>query len=110
MLSINAGLLSETGSPTSKQFLSRHLTSLKKRKREVTTMQTKDKNFSVVEILEERSNDEEGQIRITSVNLFTTGHPYLSLPLPTSKSAVPFDAIKCNLYHKKYLSLSVLRI
>jgi hypothetical protein len=107
---INAGLLSETGTTPSKQFLARNFTSLKKRKREVTSMQMKDKNYTMVEIVEERSNDEEGQVRISSFNLFTIRHSFLSIPLSTIKSVSPFDAIKCNLYHKKYLSLSVLRI
>lgn len=68
------------------------------------------KEFAVAEICEEEDSDGEEKIKTHSPFLLS----FLSF-LFQARTVVPgwtdtFDSIKCSLYPKRYLSLSILRI
>jgi hypothetical protein len=89
---------------------SKHYTPKLKKRNESVEVQTTDSQEAVIQ----QAYDEGLEIEDDSVTLKTP--PFATLcsflkALPDSpKLNIPFDFIKCNLYPKKYLALSVLRV
>lgn len=89
-----------------------HLSSAPKKRRLSDIDKTEVKYYSPVEVSEESSDTEEGLVKASA------GAPLIlsvlfSFFLHLSFSSGPgrlFDLIKCQLYPKKYLALSILRI
>jgi len=67
-------------------------------------------SFSAFDFCEEDADSEEDLIKASSPAIFSVVFSFLTyIPFITG-SAVSFDLIKCNLFPKKYLALSILRI
>lgn len=92
---------------------SHHLSSAPK-KRRLSDIDTKTevKYYSPVEVFEESSDNEEGLVKASAGTLLILSVLFsfvLHLSF-SSGSGRLFDLIKCQLYPKKYLALSILRI
>jgi hypothetical protein len=109
LLFINVSLTNAVNSPQSGKLVN-HFTSLQKRKIVAETVQSHSKDFSIVELLEERTDTEEQQVRLSVVTIFSVLHSFISPVVSSLFSVAAFDNIKCNLFSKRYLSLSVIRI
>jgi hypothetical protein len=73
-------------------------------------VQTNDGQEAVIQ----QAYDEGLEMEDDSITLkappFATLYSFLKVLSDSPKLNIPFDFIKCNLYPKKYLALSVLRV
>jgi hypothetical protein len=88
----------------------KHFTPKLKKRNERAEVQTTDGKEDVIE----QAYDEGIEIEDGSITLktppFATLYSFLKVLSGSLKLNIPFDFIKCNLYPKKYLALSVLRV
>ena len=84
---------------------------LKKRRRsaEVATSSV-SKDFSVVEVCEEDLDSEDDLAKANSPVILSILFSFLNYIPFITRSGVSFDSIKCNLFSKRYLALSILRV
>jgi hypothetical protein len=81
-----------------------------KKRNESAEVQTNDGQEAVIQ----QAYDEGLEMEDDSITLkappFATLYSFLKVLSDSPKLNIPFDFIKCNLYPKKYLALSVLRV
>lgn len=112
LLFVNMGLLVSSNTPQSKHLATtcfEHLN--KKRKRDMGEVDNSNlKTYSPMDVCEEDTDNEEDLVKASlppmPSDISTSLKPFAFDP----KSTLPFDMIKCELYPKKYLALSILRI
>jgi hypothetical protein len=102
-----AGISSHVPTITSKHFHPK----LKKRNEyaEVAVQTTDSKEHVVQQAYDEGLEIEDDSISLKTP-LFITLYSFFKGVPEVPKLNIPFDFIKCNLYPKKYLALSVLRV
>jgi hypothetical protein len=111
VLFMNINLLSSSDTPQTKSLLAKHFRTIQKRRRHTQiTIQSNVIDYATVEICEEISNNEEELKKAGSPVILSILYSFLKRTTLILKSSLPFDLIKCDLYPKKYLSLSNLRI
>jgi hypothetical protein len=108
LLFLNLGVFSSTYNTS--DLRAKHSFNLKKRKtsteiKEVAT--TKD--YSLTEFCEE-SDTEDDDLKINSPVLLSVLYTFINNLGFATKSAFSFDRLKVDLFPKRYLSLSILRI
>lgn len=112
LLFVNMGLLASSATPQSKHLAGTNFAQLnKKRKRDMGEVDNSNlKTYSPMDVCEEDTDNEEDLVKAslppTPSDISTSLKPLAFDP----KSTLPFDLIKCELYPKKYLALSILRI
>ncbi|HXB39357.1 MAG TPA: hypothetical protein VNZ49_02375 [Bacteroidia bacterium] len=107
VLFVNISLLSSSDTPQTKSLLAKHFRTIQKRRRHI---QANVIDYTAVEICEEVSDNEEELKRAGSPVILSILYSFLKRVTFILKSIRPFDLIKCDLYPRKYLSLSNLRI
>jgi hypothetical protein len=111
LLSVNIGLLSSISNRSENSRSCKHLSEVQKRRRlPAFDVQSDTKESGFVEICEESSDNEEESSK-TSIPFLLAfiQSAFNPADIFTSASA-SFDRIKCAIFPKKYLSLSILRI
>lgn len=112
LLFVNIGLMASASAPQSKSLAMACLAQLnKKRKRDMGEVDNSSlKTYSPMDVCEEDTDNEEDLVKASlppiASDISTSLRPLAFDPKP--KHA--FDLIKCDLYPKKYLALSILRI
>lgn len=98
----------------SKHFIKSHPTSnLKKERRrdnEIVSASVLGNEQVVQELAEENPEGEDDSAQLKKSALLFVLFSYLKGTFDSPKSGIPYDFFKCNLYPKKYLAISVLRI
>ncbi len=112
LLFVNIGFLPlQNNSQVNNEVIKHFSTVLKKRKRHVeSTVRSNAIDYSTLEFCEEGLDNEEDPVKENSPVILSFLHSFLKYITFIPKSNHPFDLIKCDLYPKKYLSLSILRI
>jgi hypothetical protein len=112
LLFVNINLLSSFQTSPTAKLSAKHSSTIKKRRRpvEVAAQSGFNKDYAVVEVCEENADGEEDFSKANTPVILSVLFSYFKHLLFIPKSAQPFDSIKCDLYPKKYLSLSILRI
>jgi len=88
----------------------KHFTPKLKKRNENAEVQTTDSQEAVIQQAYDEGLEIEDYSITLKTPLFATLCSFLKFLPATPKSNIPFDFIKCNLYPKKYLALSVLRV
>ena len=112
LLFINISLLSVSGTQQANGMLAKYFSSTQKRKHS-TEIVVRDNaiDYSDVEVCEEDSDDDEkGLMKVNSPVILSISTSFLDYATFTPKTNSAFDLIKSDLYSKKYLALSILRI
>jgi hypothetical protein len=109
LLFINVGLISSLSSSSSKLF-AKHSSVLKKRRRIEVSAAANLKDYSALEICAEDPDNEEEMEKSTAPPLFISLFSFVKHLVFLPKSNFSFDTIKCGLFPKKYLALSVIRV
>jgi hypothetical protein len=112
LLFVNIGLLSSLSSPQTNKLLSSHFAASQKRRRapEVAS-QSSPKDYTIVEVCEEGSdNEEEDFAKVNLPVILSAFYAFLTNLIFIPKSNPPFESVSNNLYSKRYLSLSILKI
>jgi hypothetical protein len=111
LLFVNISLLSASNIQQTNNLLSKYFSTTQKRKRNTeTVIQPNAIDYAAIEVCEEDSDDDKDLIKanlpVTLFAFFSFFKHVASIP----KLNCLFDLIKCDLYPKKYLALSTLRI
>ena len=111
LLFVNISLLSASNIQQSNNPLSKYFSTTQKRKRNTETVVKPNAiDYAAIEVCEEDSDDDKD---LTKANLPVALFAFFSFfkhVTSTPKLNCLFDLIKCDLYPKKYLALSTLRI
>ena len=111
LLFVNINMLSASNMPQTNKLLAKYFSTIQKRKRHVeATVQSNVIDYTDVEVCEEGLDNEEDLIKVHSPVILSAFSSFLNCVTIPSKSNHPFGLIKCDLYPKKYLTLSALRI
>jgi hypothetical protein len=110
LLFVHIGLATNNTPQTLKHETERSAGLLEKKQATEINTVTSIKDYSVVEACEEDSDNEEDQVKTTSSVILSVLFSVLDHVPFVSGSTITFDSIKCNLFPKKYLALSILRI
>ncbi len=112
LLFVNIGLLPSSNNSQVNHEVTKHFSTIqKKRKRHTeSTVQSTVIDYSSEEFFEEGSGNKEEQVKKESPVILFFLYSFLKRTTSTLRLNHLFDIIKCDLYPKKYLSLSILRI
>jgi len=107
----NAGSFATADAAASKKLVPLHVSIvLKKRRDAEEIVRSSFETYSLSDILEDDSDNEENVSKSNAPVLFSFMHSFVKGTAPTSGSTNPFDSIKSGLYPRKYLAFSILRI
>jgi len=99
---------------SSKTFARQHESSVVKKKRRLDGESTVKSYFAseqnIQEYTEERQENEEDFSQVKKISLLLAFFPFLKGAFDCPKPGRLFDSIKCHLFPKKYLAISVIRI
>lgn len=112
LLLVNFCLVTSLKTPQNNKYNASHLSALLK-KRMPDTAEVASLNLEThtdVEVCEENPDNEEDFVKAGSPVILSILFSFLKYITFIPKSNASFDLIKCNLYPKKYLALSVLRV
>ena len=111
LLFVNISLLSAPNIQQTNNLLSKYFSTTQKRKRNAeTVVRSNVTDYTVVEVCEEGLDNEEDLIKANSSVILSTFCSFLKRITSTHKLNRLFDLIKSDLYPKKYLALSTLRL
>lgn len=111
LLSVNTHLPSLCNNQYPNKLLSLHCSAIHNERHETrATIQPGMIDYEAMEVCEEGPDNEDDLTKDGSPVLLSFLHASLKKSTNSSGSNNPFDAIKCSLYQKKHLALSVLRI
>lgn|GEM_PF-969284 len=112
ILFVNVYAVTPVKTSHSNKLTASHYTKLLKKRRRITETDTKSTKeiYSAVEVCEENSDNEEEQIKASSSVLLSFLYSLFSKTLNSSESNNLFYFRNYNLFPKRYLSLSVLRV
>jgi hypothetical protein len=112
LLFVNISLFSSVNGSQAGKFDKSHFSnSFKKRRRNPDQVVGSGLTFySTVEVCDEDSDNEEDLARANTPAVLSLFYSFFNPLTSILKSGSSFDLIKCNLYPKKYLALSILRI
>jgi hypothetical protein len=111
LLFVNISLLSASNIQQTNNLLSKYFSTTQKRKRNAeTVVRSNATDYTVVEVCEEGLDNEEDLIKANSSVILSTFCSFLKRITSTPKLNRLFDLIKSDLYPKKYLALSTLRL
>src|SRR4051812_8242936 len=111
LLFINCSLISFLSSSKSENLNNQHQSLLSKRKlqSEVSNSIQVDK-YVIMEACEERTDKEENMVKNNFPVLLSILQTLFKAPELADGSTDHFESIKCRIFPKRYLSISVLRI
>lgn len=109
---VNICLFTSLETPQTNALIKSHFSSILKKRREVADVANKASFELAAEeaVCEAGSGSEEELAKVSSPSIPTVLHSFLKQISFTLRSHRSFDAIKCVLYPKKHLVLSILRI
>lgn len=111
VLFMNISMFASSGTSLTKSHTAKHSSGTHKRRRLAeSAVQPDIKDYAVMEVCEEGSGDEDDLVKTHSPAVLPVLHSFLKRIISIPKLSRPFDLIKCDLYPKKYLALSILRI
>ena len=111
LLFVNISLLSASNTQQTNNLLSKYFSTTQKRKRNTETIvQSNATDYTFVEVCEEGLDNEEDLIKTNSPVILSAFCSFLKHITSIPKLNCLFDLIKCDLYPKKYLALSTLRL
>lgn len=112
LLFSNISLASSSGNLQTTKFSVSHFSKMHKKRRQPIESSVKEspEQYTSVEVFEESSNGKEDLIKANSPAVSFIFYSFLKRIIFTPKLNSSFDLIKCDIYPKKYLALSVLRI
>lgn len=109
---VNMSLIASPHIPQSKHLASTYFAQLnKKRKRDMGEVDNSNlKTYSPMDVCEEDTDNEDDLVKASLPPMPSDISTSLKRLVFDPKPTLPFGLIKCELYPKKYLSLSILRI
>jgi len=111
LLFVNIGFISSLTTPQNKSFIKSQFSSSQKRRKNADILSNSNvKVYSIIEICEENSNDEENFSKANPFIFIQFLYSFFANKIASSKSNALFDFLNCNLSPRKYLTISVLRI
>ncbi len=111
LLFINIGILASFNSQQTGKLIAKIYSENQKRRRNAdVTAQSNAKDYTIAEICAEDSDNEEETAKANTPAVLTVLFSFLKYLVFIPKSNFHFDSIKCNLYPKKYLALSIIRV
>ncbi len=109
LLFVNVGLFANSSQTLS--VISTHFSTVQKKRRQLQTVPQYDaKQNATAEIFEEDSDIEEDLLKSNYPTVLFTISSFFKKISHTLNPNTLFDRIKCELYPKQYLRLSILRI
>jgi hypothetical protein len=111
LLFVNMGIISSLNAQQNSILAKSHFSTILKRSKhsDISNNSTKNEN-SFPEICERNPSGEEDSVKENSPAILSFFQSLLTRITFIPKSSFLFDLIKCDLYPKKYLALSILRI
>jgi hypothetical protein len=110
LLFVNISLATPDTSYSHKLSAKQFSNLLKRRRSPDVGAQSSAKDFSVVEVCEEDLDSEDDLAKANSPAILSILFSFLNYIPFIPKPGVSFDSIKCNLFPKRYLALSILRV
>ncbi|MES2130827.1 MAG: hypothetical protein V4506_00675 [Bacteroidota bacterium] len=112
LLFMNGCLASPLKSTQANKFASSHFSKgIEKRRQNIDpVVASSPEEYTSVDVYEENANDKEDLIKANSPVILSIFYSFLHRIVFIPKSTPSFDLIKCDIYPKKYLALSILRI
>ena len=112
LLFVNISLLSASNIQQTNNLLSKYFSITKKRKRNTETVVQPNAidDYAAIEVCEEDSDDDKDLTKANLPIALSTFFSFFKHATFIPKLNHRFDLIKCDLYPKKYLALSTLRI
>lgn len=112
LLFSNISLASSSGNLPATKFAVSHFSKMHKKRSQPIESSVKEspEQYTSVEVFEESSDTKEELIKANSPAVSFISYLFLKRIIITPKLNYSFDLIKCDIYPKKYLSLSILRI
>lgn len=112
LLMVNMSLLASPSIPQGKHLATTYFAQLnKKRKRDMGEVDNSNlKTYSPMDVCEEDTDNEDDLVKASLPPMPSDISTSLKRLVFDPKPTLPFGLIKCELYPKKYLSLSILRI
>jgi hypothetical protein len=110
LLFVNTSLLSASNTPQNNSSLAIYFSTMQKKKRNTeAVIGSNDINYTAIEVCEEDS-DEDDLTKIHPPIMLSAFYSFFQRIPFISKSNNACDLIKCDLYPKKYMTRSILRI
>ncbi len=111
LLFVNIGILPEFQTSQTNKLLNSHFSTVQKKRRQAqASVQYNIKDYGSIEVCDEDLDGEEDLIKANLPVILSNFFSFFNPGSLIQKSIVSFDLIKCTLYPKKYLALSILRI
>jgi hypothetical protein len=107
---VNIYLLPSLKTSKTNTLISLHFSTIFKRRRNIEISKSNFDKYADIEACEENLNSKENPTKINSRTLLSILYFLFGKTVNSTQSNNPFDDIKCNLYPKRYLAFSVLKI